>query len=343
MKKKLLVTSLAIYSLAINAQITITSTNMPMAGNSYITATDTAVVSYGSAGANQTWDFSTWANHELDTAEFKAASQLPGASFFPTATIGIGDVEGSSFMKVSSTVVETLGFFTDLGSGLAPVEFTPAQKFITLPSTYQTTYTGNYSYQFAIPFGQFGIDSLMIKSETSYTSTIDGWGSLTTPAYSSVSALRQFYTEITNDTTFALVTGTTDYVYFDNSMDTSYSYRWFSNAHTFPVIEINFGLGDTIYSGSYLTSTLVGVNELAKNTNSVSVFPSPASDKVSFKGIDSDAYLMVFDVSGKLVEQVLLKKNTTINVANYNNGVYFYNVAPLNGTPVSKGKFVVEK
>jgi hypothetical protein len=343
MKKKLLITSLAIYSIAVNAQITITSSNMPVAGNSYITATDTAVTSYGTAGANQIWGFSTWANHQLDTATFQLASSLPGVSFFPTATLGMSDEQGASFMKVSSAAVEILGFSGDLGAGPVLFTFTPPQKLVTLPATYQTNYNHTSSYELALASTQIGVDSIKIKNRTSDVSVIDGWGALSTPAYSNISALRQYVTGISIDSLYVILAGDSVWTFIGNSIDTSYTYRWWSNAHTFPVAEITFDQGDTIYSGSYLTSTLVGVNELAKNANSVSVFPSPASDKVIFSGITSDSYLVVFDVNGKLVEKGFLKKNTTINVANYNNGVYFYTVAPLNGSAVSKGKFVVEK
>ncbi|MGB3948626.1 MAG: T9SS type A sorting domain-containing protein [Bacteroidia bacterium] len=344
MKKQLLFASISICSFAMNAQITITSADMPVAGNSYIIANDTAVSSYGTAGANQTWNFSTWASHSLDTNMFSSASGMAGASFFPTATIGIDDADASSFMKVSSSVVELLGFYGDFfGGGATAVTFVPAQKYVTLPSTYQTNYTGTYTYEFTFPLGQFGIDSVKIKSIVSYTSNMDGWGTLTTPSYSAVPSLRQFYTEMTTDTTFGLPTGTTDYVYVDDGMDTSYTYRWFSNAHTFPLAEITFNIGDTIYSGSYLTNTLVGINEFSKNTAAVSAYPNPAINKLNFIGIDSNSYLIIFDVNGKIVDKTLVKKNTTVDVSAYNNGVYFYTVAPLNGKPVSQGKFVVEK
>ena len=343
MIKKLLVTFLAIYSIAINAQINITSSDMPSAGNSYIVAGYDSVLDYGTAGANQTWDFSSWGNDYVDTAFFENPANLIGASYFPSATIGSGDTASASFMKNSSTAFELLGFYANFNGGFDPVVFNPAQTFLSLPSTYQTTFSGTSSYDIIFPSGQLG-DSLKVINIQNYTSIIDGWGSLSTPTYSNLSTLRQYFTVINTDSLFSLTAGDSVWASVNVTTDTSYNYRWWSNAHTYPVAEISvYAAIDNVFFGSYLTSTLVGVNELAKNTNSVSVFPSPASDKVTFKGINSDAYLIVFDVAGKLVDKSLVRKNTTINVANYNNGIYFYNVAPLNGSSVSKGKFVVEK
>jgi hypothetical protein len=345
MKNKLLITFLVMYSVALNAQITITSADMSATGNSYVTVNDDSVTSYGAAGINQTWDFSSWINDYFDTASFVSPSNLSGALFFPTATVGINsDGAGSIFMKNSATAFEILGSHVDLtGNGAVPIIYNPSITFLTFPSTYQTSYNSNSSYTLTFAIADPDIDSVHIKSSTNYTSIIDGWGTISTPAYSNVSAIRQCLIEIGLDSAFVLPTDSSTWVYQAQDIDTSYTYRWFSNSHTYPLAEISFSEGDSVYFASYLIPNTVGVNELAKNTNSVSVFPSPASDKVSFKGIDSDAYLIIFDVNGKLVEQSLLKKNTTINIANYNNGIYFYNVAPLNGTPVSKGKFVVEK
>lgn len=345
MKKQLLIASLAITSVAVNAQITITSSDMPVAGNSYIIADVNDSIPYGTSGANQTWDFSSWVNTGLDTTSFQAPSNLNGASFFPTATIGIASNTTYSFFKNSSSAYEFLGYYSNTGGSDDLIILSPAEKTITFPSTYQTTFNGTASLSLTYAATQPGVDSIRYNFDRNYISVIDAWGTLTTPAYSNVNTLRQFITAVEQSSAYTLATGDSVWVLIPNSpeADTSYMYRWLSNEHSYAVAEVYANPGDTLYYATYLTSTLVGVNEHAKNSNTVSVFPSPASDKVSFKGIDSDAYLIIFDVNGKLVEKVSLRKNTTINVSNYNNGVYFYNVVPLNGSAVSKGKFVVEK
>lgn len=346
MKKKLLFASLVIASItSINAQITITSVNTPVVNNSYINAGDTAITSYGSAGANQTWSFTGWTNDVPDTAEFVAPSSLNGASSFPTATLGIGDEETSIFLKVSSTQMEIQGYYADFGSGPTAIQFMPSQKFMTFPATYQTAFTGTSAYDLTIP-GQLGsgVDSIRMKSSTYTSSNIDGWGTITTPAYSSLSSLRQFITDIRTDSTWGLLTGQTTWMLYGSSVDTSYSYRWWSSAHTFPVAEVNFSQGDVVYSASYLTSTLVGVNETAKPKANIAVFPNPATDKVSITGVNTESTLIIFDQNGKMVEQSRLKKNnTSINTSEYNNGLYFYNIIPANGTAATKGKFMVTK
>lgn len=77
-----------------------------------------------------------------------------------------------------------------------------SQKFLTFPSTYQTAFTGTSAYEITINPRQTGIDSIRMKSTTYTSSNIDGWGNLTTPAYSNVNSLRQYITDIRTDWTF---------------------------------------------------------------------------------------------------------------------------------------------
>lgn len=350
MKKNLLLSSFVISALSVGAQITITTSDMPVAGQTYIMANDTTVTSYGSAGTNQTWNFATWANQSTDTTIFENPSSVPGSSFFPTATLGIDGGDGASFMKNSSSQIDILGFYGDFGFGPMAVQFTPPQKFLSFPSNYLTTYNGTSKYELAFFIGQPGLDSMKVKASINYTSTIDAWGSLTTPVNSNVSSLRQKYIEISTDSTFLLPTGQ-PWMFNPPTqgnpnprVDTTNNYRWWSNTKKFPVAEVIADGNNVVSSASYLLSMQVGVNEQVMTKNEVSVFPNPASDKINITGISTESYLVIFDVNGKLMERSRLKKNnTTINTANYENGIYFYQITALTGKPVGKGKFIVSK
>ena len=350
MKTKLLFSSFVIAALSVNAQITITTADMPLAGQSYISANDTNVTSVGSAGANQTWNFAAWANHTTDTVQFVGASSLPGFSFFPTATIGNNNGGSSVFMKNSTSSFDILGFYADFGYGPMALPFSPVQKFISFPSTYLTAYTGVSKYVIKIAGGQPGLDSLKIKSSNTYSSNIDAWGSVTTPANSNVSTLRQKYVEISRDSTFLKPTGQ-GWILAPSSggnpnprVDTTNSYRWWSNTKKFPIAEITAKGNNVVTKGSYLLITTVGVKENSIAKNELSVFPNPATDKINITGISTESFVLIFDVNGKLMETTRLKKsNTSINTSEYQSGIYFYKVVALNGNAIGNGKFVVSK
>lgn len=348
MKKTLLFlisTPLFMASTIVDAQITLTSSNINLVGNTFIRAEYDSITSVGSSGTNQTWDFTSWGNQGLDTIPFVAPSGLPGASFFPTATAGSvlsNNLFGAIYYDLNSNDLSILGNYGF--SSNVPSFWNPPHKSLTFPSTYQTAFNGVTTIDLYFPSSDtLVIDSTRYRIHNVYSSVIDAWGTLSTPTYSNVPVLRQMKTDIEYDTVFVLYVDSVNWTPIQSVIDTSYSYIWHSETHGYPLVEARIDQGDSLYRANYLTAVLVGLNEFSKNSTTVSVFPSPASDKVSFKGMDSDAYLIIFDVNGKFVEKALLKKNTTINVANYNNGIYFYNVVPLNGAPVSKGKFVVGK
>ncbi len=347
MKTNLLFSSLVISALSINAQITINTGDMPVAGQTYISANDSTVSSFGTSGTNQTWNFSGWANQSNDTSHFVTPSTVAGFSSFPTATLATPSGGGNGFMRNSSGSFDILGFYANFGFGPTAITFSPVQKFITFPSNYLTSFNGTSKYVLQFNPNQPGLDSMRIKSSNIYTSTIDAWGMLTTPAFTNLSSLRQKYTEIRRDSTFLKPTGQAWILSPSNpnpTVDTTITYRWWSNTKKYPVVEITTDGNNVISKGTYLTSLAVGVNELTSAKDEVNVYPNPASDKVNFMGTSSESHLVIFDINGKLVSTTLLKKgSSSIITSNYENGIYVYQIVSLTGTTIQKGKFVIAK
>lgn len=86
-------------------------------------------------------------------------------------------------------------------------------------------------------------------------------------------------------------------------------------------------------TGQHLTA----VNENAAPT--VGVYPNPASAQVSFT-LDSDAQVSVFDMTGRMVNEVNLSAGEAqLNVSELQSGVYFVNIRYANGT-TAVSKFV---
>jgi len=349
MKKNLLFASLVISAFSVNAQITISSGDMPVVGQSYIMAHDSTITSYGNAGTSQTWNFASWANNTYDTTSFVNPSSVAGFSSFPTATLAVDrGVNGADFMKASSSLVEILGTYVDFGFGLTAIVFAPSEKFLTFPSNYLTNFNGTSVFTIKFASTQPGLDSIKMVNSINYTSNIDAWGSITTPAFTGLNSLRQNIKEINTQTTYLKFTGQAWALstYGNNpTVDTSNTYRWWSDTKNFPVAEISADANNIVTDASYLTTLqYVGVTEKTATNNDVNVFPNPASDKITITGVSSESYLLIFDVNGKLVENSRLKKNnTSVNTSDYQNGIYFYQIVTLNGKTTGKGKFAVSK
>lgn len=91
-----------------------------------------------------------------------------------------------------------------------------------------------------------------------------------------------------------------------------------------------------------ITASMAGVHELSREAVELTVYPNPATNKLSFKLSPNEVVhsIVVTDVTGKVV--LSSKENTTsIDVYGMNNGVYFLNVATQTAT--YRSKFNVSK
>lgn len=86
--------------------------------------------------------------------------------------------------------------------------------------------------------------------------------------------------------------------------------------------------------------TTVGLNEVSNATSKV--YPNPTSDVLNVEVSKDAKSLNVYGVDGKVVLTTSLNgTQSTINVSNLNNGVYFYNITTVDGS-VMNGSFIKE-
>jgi len=89
----------------------------------------------------------------------------------------------------------------------------------------------------------------------------------------------------------------------------------------------------------------VGINETEKVSASVKVYPNPAKDVINFS-IDGNVAktIHVMDITGRSIEVVRINDNDTqINISNYSNGIYLYQIKSEDGQVIKSGKFNVSK
>jgi hypothetical protein len=179
-----------------SAQITITEQEYLSAlgsannGTSFFTQDVTGLQALVNlSGANQTWNFGTrvWtATSDSATSTLLTdPTSAPLSSNFPGATdvIKVTPVAGRfdqatfyEFLKITSSGVWTLGFAQD-SNGVQSVSetFTPPEQNLAFPLTSGTTWSSSSSISApGIPAG--------FTDSVTMTSTIDGYGSLVTPA-----------------------------------------------------------------------------------------------------------------------------------------------------------------
>lgn len=336
-------------SFTANSQITITLADMPTIGITITEATDTVCsnVSIGNSGANQVWNFTNIANHDQETSSWVNPTTLPGSSNFPTAQIAITKPGSQdSYVRGSSTSFEMLGIHGDIsGMGTTYGNFNPPYKYFQFPTNYQTSFSGNYSFYFSIPYPNPPIDSLKLTFNATYSTVVDAWGTASTPIYSNVPCLRQKMYSVTAINSFIHNTLTGTWLPTGNpaEYDTSLNYIWLSNLQKFTLASIETTPTGTVINATYLLSTgSIGVNENSNVKTNIDIFPNPANEYITVSGITKNAIILVFDSNGKLLTNRILKTfKNTLNVSDYNNGMYFYQVVDLDGRLLNKGKFSV--
>jgi len=345
MKKHFTIFSIScLMSFASFAQITITQSDAPSAGDRIISASDTVTaVSPGPSGAGQTWNFSNVLNQGQDTTDFINPSTTPYASSFPLsnlATRGIMPPDTNyAYYKSSATEFNVQGVRQVINAVPIIVVFNPSQKIITFPSNYLTSFTTSLNYDISFPFNSPPLDSLRAKhTETDY-SIIDAWGNVTTPT-STYNSLRQKYITDQIDSVWIHYFGS--WTFYSETLTKDTSYRWWANGEKYAVLEMSFDTAQA--SLSYLVSSgLTGINEQTASATA-SVFPNPSTDAITISSnCEQEKRVTIFDNNGKLIaENRYSGKVVTLNVAGYSKGIYFFEVLDVNSGKLAKGKFIIQ-
>jgi hypothetical protein len=86
-----------------------------------------------------------------------------------------------------------------------------------------------------------------------------------------------------------------------------------------------------------------GINNIVAN-NGVTVYPNPANGTLYFSGPQSAMLeAKLYSVSGQVVAAKTFTGNTSLDVANLPDGLYFYAISDEQGGAVQRGKVVVSK
>jgi hypothetical protein len=84
------------------------------------------------------------------------------------------------------------------------------------------------------------------------------------------------------------------------------------------------------------------VSEVSALAATVNAYPNPASSVFTITMKSTDATVEVLDITGKLVSSTpVIMGEARMDVSNYNNGVYFYQIKDASNNMVKAGKFTV--
>jgi PKD repeat protein len=206
MKKTLTLLFLSLCVFFSNAQITLVSADMPVAGWVNVMQKDTltGAVNWGNRGANQVYDFSAFQNNKPDSLFYltptpSQTSSVPNAA----GTGGLAITSDHStyiFAKNASTLFSYVGGQIVYSGTTILTPFNPIDTGFKFTTAYGQNFRGTYGFTTTQPgsaFGQPTIYQVRITNTTTYTDTIDGWGIVKTPI-GTYKCLRQHRVEHSN-------------------------------------------------------------------------------------------------------------------------------------------------
>jgi Secretion system C-terminal sorting domain len=347
MKKIVLALPLFITA-SLTAQITITSADMPNAGDSILLSVTNTVGAIDPAltGPSYNWDFSTLTPNFQRPEKFDSPFSFPTPfnilfNIFNTSygkdnnTItsiplpGVSFDAAYDFMKESSSKLKQIGAGFTINAIPLPFLYGSDDIVYTFPMNYLNQDSCDYKYGLDIPtVGYYGQTGHRVN-------IVDGWGMVTTP-YGTFNALRVKSKIAAIDSINILGFGT------NIPRPLKYEYKWLATAKQIPVLQIDasdlFGT-ITVTNVQYIDTIVPGVPYLgiAENQSSSfnsTAFPNPCIENISIGyNLQEKAaiHISFIDVLGKTVATVLNETKTAgnyqqqISIADLNlvNGVYF--------------------
>ena len=350
MKTQLFTIALAFISVNALAQITVTDSDIVSVGDIVYQAVDSLPsnsITIGNSGPNQTWDFSSLQDMEVDIIEVISPVGTPYENIHPDANMCIEIDNELMYLDKSSTGLEMVGYGNvPLNMLMIPLPLVYGFSQQSGPNTIMDSVLDNAAGLLdnslapiisANPlFNQ--VDSLKIKVVTTSDFNVDAWGSVTIPM-GTYDALR-LKAEETNTTEFFAYCSASGIggswfsaqSFVPIETETVNRYQWWSNNPTvkFMLAELEMdSLNNNVEFVTFLTETQnTAVNYLL--SNSISVFPNPTSDKIIVNTDLNNCNYELVDVKGSVITSDDFNYSTEIDLSKNVKGIYFLKLKSQN-------------
>ena len=347
MKTKLFTIALALASMNISAQVTVTDTDLMTVGDIIYEAYDTVPapsISLGNAGPNQTWDFSALQVQEYDTTEFIDPAGTPFSSIHPTANLCFEDDGEYVYINKNPQGLSLVGFdnlpYPQL---LLPLPLAYGLNTIVGPVIIMDSALVNpgfidHSLAPTISLDPFHnqVDSIKILSESSTEFNVDAHGDIIIPM-GTFDALRVKTDGITTTDYFAYCSDSIlgngawypmPAAIFPSEVEIISSYAWWTNDPLikFALVQIEVDSVGGINAVDFMHSpSPSSVNNLS--TNNFNIYPIPTTNNLTVEAQNNEVTsLELMDVTGKLILEREFTQSTSLDVSQISDGIYFLNL-----------------
>lgn len=325
------------------AQPVLNSNNFTfLEGDSYVLFDhDATGFNAGSAGADVTWDFSSFASGTPIKCEYGPVEMtfFQNASSYPTANLALK--LGNDFFLYHvengvTTVIGSADSITTFGavkvySGSSYGAKSPILYSLPMTFGYDETYDVEYNYQELAPGSQSPIGHSV---QGTYNVKADAYGTLDIDGGSINNVLRLRIEEATEQRD-----GNGNLIVYFNIL----TYEYIEPTTRFPIVRYQRVNKD----GSFLKDklTIMSYNNTGvgnfENASEISIYPNPAKEfAIISTGFDQLQSIRVFDINGRLVDANLnaqpFGNQIQISLNNFSYGMYIVEVLTANGLSTHK-------
>jgi type IX secretion system substrate protein len=376
MKLNLLSILFSLVTICVSAQITVTNTTFPVAGDTLKTVFDGMPVNIDINPAGGTidgvWNFGNLQGMLRETV-FRSASEGTAADEFPGANLVTSfGVAGENYYKTTDNTFSLIGYQgpdpANLGLNLS-VHINPPLVEKKAPLNFTDSYSDEGAVLVPIaasdiPGGlldSFPIapDSIRIRIAIERSGFVEGWGNLTIPG-GSYDVLREKRVELTETRLdvkigtgpFAVWLDVTDVVGLDFlGGDTTTTYNFYDeNAkEAIAIVTVDNIDNDQVLFVEYkYNDVMTNVRYVNNGKPDILAYPNPAMEdiRLEFMNLNSGDYsVKIYNILGVEVwkNQYTVNGNriVRIDVSNFRKGTYLYSLVNENGKTISTKRLIV--
>lgn len=364
-----------------SAQITITESVFPVAGDTFKIALDLSPGSISAAtppGGNQLWDFSGLQVSQSEEVIFRPAGAGVHSMSFPGSDMVVISQNAETFYNSTNTKFQLSGYAgldqANLGVQVL-ARYNPAVDERWAPMNFFDVNSQNYFL--SLPFSTdelpdtllsvlpFAPDSFRLRINTQRLNVMDAWGTCQIPggSYPVLRQKRTDYTSTALDVKLPVIGwvdlstliggggGGTPIGNFIGT-DTTVTYRFYNGIEKqeIAVVTMTNDLSG-VESVRFKNNETVAAPEIgAPGTANIQAFPNPAVERVRFDctNLPSEEYtLKIFNIIGKVVwkQNYMINGNrsVTLELEDFRKGTYLYSLVDSKGNIIGTKRLVVLK
>lgn len=336
MKKYALLFAFAMaFCLTMQAQITITQSDMPNLDSSYVRATalNTEGLDFAATGEDITWDFTSLEALNTDQLNYVPVSDAPFSYQFlfnnpfdqdhladhaiQTDGIDFEALEGISFdefyqfFQTREDAYSIVGYGATISGIPVPSQTDPIDVVYELPMEFQDEFNNYSEWEINVP------TILTYKQKQTRSYVVDGYGTLLLPSEQSYEVLR-VRMEIDAMDSIAIPTLMIDFEFPRNQVD----YQWIAKDNGTPVLQATEFLGQI---GTVTYKSLDTPDHIAEaNKIAVNIYPNPATDRLAVQSSLQSGTLEIYDQAGrKVLQEAKVGALHFLDVSMLDSGYYY--------------------